>query len=58
MLYFASAPDALKERDDIVDYFVVKQHAIATYLQLVVGCDRILYDAEWWGTREPPIDLV
>jgi hypothetical protein len=58
VLYFASAPDALKERDGIVDYFVLKQHAIATYLQLVVGCDRILYDAEWWGTREPPIDLV
>jgi hypothetical protein len=58
VLYFASAPNALKERDGIVDYFVVKQHAIATYLQLVVGCDRVLYDAEWWGTREPPIDLI
>ncbi len=36
----------------------MKQHAVATYLQLVVGCDRVLYDAEWWGLREPPIDLI
>jgi len=36
----------------------MKQHAVATYLQLVVGCDRILYDAEWWGVKEPPLDLV
>ncbi|MFN4179541.1 MAG: hypothetical protein ACK4I8_04460 [Armatimonadota bacterium] len=41
-----------------MDYFVMKQHAVATYLQLVVGCDRVLYDAEWWGTKEPPIDLI
>lgn len=41
-----------------VDYFTMKQHAIATYLQLIVGCDRVLYDAEWWETREQPIDLI
>ncbi|MCX7643559.1 MAG: hypothetical protein N2116_07130, partial [Armatimonadetes bacterium] len=36
----------------------MKQHAVATYLQLVAGCDRVLYDAEWWGMKEPPIDLI
>ncbi len=36
----------------------MKQHAVATYLQLIVGCDRVLYDAEWWGVREQPIDLI
>ncbi|MCS7265842.1 MAG: hypothetical protein NZ805_13535 [Armatimonadetes bacterium] len=36
----------------------MKQHAAATYLQLVVGCDRVLYDAEWWGMKEPPVDLI
>ncbi|GBC97791.1 hypothetical protein HRbin17_00282 [bacterium HR17] len=41
-----------------MDYFVMKQHAVAAYLQLVLGCDRVMYDAEWWGTREPPIDLI
>lgn len=41
-----------------MDYFAMKQHAVATYLQLVVGCDRVLYDAEWWGLKEPPVDLI
>lgn len=36
----------------------MKQHAAATYLQLIVGCDLLLYDAKWWGSKEPPIDLV
>ncbi len=36
----------------------MKQHAVATYLQLVLGCDRILYDAEWWGAKETPVDLI
>lgn len=36
----------------------MKQHAAATYLQLVIGCDRVLYDAEWWGMKELPIDLI
>lgn len=41
-----------------MDYFTMKQHAVATYLRLVVGCERVLYDAEWWGMREPYIDLI
>jgi hypothetical protein len=41
-----------------VDYFAMKQHAVATYLKLVTGCERVLYDAEWWGMKEPPIDLI
>ena len=36
----------------------MKQHAVATYLKLVTGCERVLYDAEWWGMKEPPIDLI
>ncbi len=36
----------------------MKQHAVATYLQLVAQCERVLYDAEWWGFREPPLDLI
>jgi hypothetical protein len=41
-----------------VDYFAMKQHAAATYLKLVAGCERVLYDAEWWGMKEPPVDLI
>jgi hypothetical protein len=36
----------------------MKQHAVATYLKLVTGCERVLYDAEWWGMKEPPIELI
>ncbi len=41
-----------------MDYFVLKQHAVAAYLRLVEDCDRVLYDAEWWGSKELPIDLI
>ncbi|MDW8120837.1 MAG: hypothetical protein RMK62_00805 [Armatimonadota bacterium] len=41
-----------------MEYFVLKQHAVAAYLRLVEDCDRVLYDCEWWGAKEPPIDIV
>ncbi len=58
VLYFGRAVQERQERERAVEYFVMKQHAVATYLQLVVGCDRIFYDAEWWGMKEPPVDLI
>ncbi len=36
----------------------MKQHAVAAYLKLVSGYERVLYDAEWWGMKEPPVDLI
>lgn len=39
-------------------YLEMKQHAIASYLQLVVGCDHVIYDAEWFGGKDMSIDLI